>query len=105
MWKHLFLCSFDAIKRLFNCALFTDGVHAICHKMKISFEILPQTDICDIDRHARKKVTGKREKIFSPNLANNDQTKNIVKEEIFHLTQKIGTISGKCKLFEKYQIF
>ena len=68
MWKHLFLCSFDAIKRLFNCALFTDGVHAICHKMKISFEILPQTDICDIDRHARKKVTGKREKIFSPNL-------------------------------------
>ena len=27
MWKHLFLCSFDAIKRLFNCALFTDGVH------------------------------------------------------------------------------
>ena len=44
-------------------------------------------------------------KFFSPNLANNDQTKNIVKQEIFHLTQKIGTISGKCKLFEKYQIF
>ena len=58
------------------------------------------------------------EKFFWQNLANNDQTKNMVREEIFHLTniliavtkkpiiytQKISTISGKCKRFWKISI-
>ena len=41
---------------------------AYCHKIKISFEILPQTDICDIDRHARKKWRERRKKTFLSNL-------------------------------------
>ena len=60
------------------------------------------------------------EKFFWQNLANNDQTKNISREEIFHLTniliavtkktpiiyaQKISTISGKCKRFWKISNF